>query len=331
MKVLKRLLEANSPKISDRNKFADYIELLCIVSENKSISADDIFDRINDEALGELVEEIDEGGYFETGKAAIEDKRKGLIREVFVSVISTRFAQLKQYYPFKYNNKHHSIEVKNQLFDENYFYLALLLSSNLRFIGNPYSSQLPKIFEEISLEFFKKFLPKHSESYIFGTGSSKNKLSKGNFYERLNSLSKELNLIISSKVNPNIEIKNKSGERGLDLVGWVKLNDKAPGTLMLFAQCACGEQWEDKQLESHAISWTNYIDFFNKPSNILFFPHNFRNPEGLWENNAVIRDTILIDRKRFLELHSSKMNKSIIEKYKSIVDDVLSEKVSNFD
>src|SRR3989442_1320739 len=44
------------PRTSDRNKWADYFEILCLINENEIISIDLIVDRIADEMAGDETE-----------------------------------------------------------------------------------------------------------------------------------------------------------------------------------------------------------------------------------------------------------------------------------
>ena len=125
--------------------------------------------------------------------------------------------------------------------------------------------------------------------------------------------------------------KHNTGDNGLDLVGWYSFKDNAPGTMMTFAQCACGDDWEDKQIESHSFRWRNYIHFYNQPSNIIFFPRQYRKPDGSWLKTTTINDTVLIDRKRLLELFEKTQNSHFMPQYESIIDQVLKEKISDFD
>ena len=71
-----------------------------------------------------------------------------------------------------------------------------------------------------------------------------------------------------------------------------------------FVQCACGANWEDKQLEAHTINWERYLQFQIKPQAFLMTPRSLRNDNGNWTNPLNHKDVVFIDRLRFLNFVS---------------------------
>ncbi len=70
-------------------------------------------------------------------------------------------------------------------------------------------------------------------------------------------------------------------------------------------QCACSaDDWENKQFESHYLTWRNRINFMHRPANFVFVPICFRDSNGNWFDKDKIHDSILIDRLRICALLS---------------------------
>ena len=96
---------------------------------------------------------------------------------------------------------------------------------------------------------------------------------------------------------------NDTGDNGLDVVGWLPINDTARGMLLVFGQCACtAEDWARKQSSSSASHWRETIQFQVPPTNIAFIPFCFRRNTGEWHKNRLIDESLLIDRLRFILL-----------------------------
>ena len=94
-----------------------------------------------------------------------------------------------------------------------------------------------------------------------------------------------------------------TGDKGLDIVGWVPVADSMPNRLLVFGQCACSkEDWTDKQSSSSAEAWRGTIQLSTTPYNLAFVPFCFRRADGSWHTRVEIRETVLIDRLRFVLL-----------------------------
>lgn len=96
-----------------------------------------------------------------------------------------------------------------------------------------------------------------------------------------------------------------TGDGGLDLVAFKHPceNENIPGSLICFAQCACGpDNWERKQHDSSHGNWQNRINFMHRPANFMFTPVCFRDSEGQWFLKDKILNSILMDSPRILQL-----------------------------
>ena len=317
------------PKLSHKNEFTDYLEIRCLLKNDRCVTFGDIVDLLYDDELGELKEEADE----ENEK---EDRRVQNIREIF-NFSASRQTLYKDYYPFEIDSKNR-LSVQKNLTRKHHLYIALLLSSNLAYVKT-YINPITHSFENLSFRLFHLLFPKNlkklrknkkSEIYLFGAGS--NSTFKGTLFQKIQTLADKLNLKTTPYFTKDEFDKNNVGDGGLDLVGWYNFSDKSEGTLMIFGQCACGEKWIDKQLESHPIRWGNWIAFLNRPINVLFTPQHYRKTDGNWFRTTSLRDTIVLDRLRIIDLSRQIPMTRLIKIYKPILKAFFSaQKIDDFD
>jgi hypothetical protein len=308
------------PKLSDKNAFTDYLEIRCLLKSDGLITLGDTVDLLFDDDLGEFKEETND-------KNEQEDKREQNIREIFNFTIS-RQNIYSDYYPFTAGAKN-TLSVKPNLTKKHFLYISLLLSSNLAYV-RPSIHIITHSFENLSFRLFQLLFPKKSETYLFGAGG--NSIFKGTLYKKIQILTEKLNLKTTPYFTEEEFDKNNVGDGGLDLVGWYRFSDKSEGTLMIFGQCACGENWIDKELESHPIRWSNWIAFLNTPANILFTPRHYRKTDGSWLKKTSMRDTIVLDRLRIIDLSRQIPTPRLVRFYKPILKAFfLAPKMDDFD
>ncbi|PGH40536.1 MAG: hypothetical protein CRN43_02395, partial [Candidatus Nephrothrix sp. EaCA] len=90
-----------------------------------------------------------------------------------------------------------------------------------------------------------------------------------------------------------------------------------------FAQCACGNDWEDKQFDAHIDKWRNYITWLNDYHRIHFIPKSFRNEQNKWLNEIAIFNCTLVDRFRLIQLVCLSGNiKEIVNLYADILGEI---------
>lgn len=112
----------------------------------------------------------------------------------------------------------------------------------------------------------------------------KNKLNDGDFsgqlWKKIEKLAGHLHETITAKeadFSPQ-----DSGDHGLDLLARIPTGDRAPGTVLMFGQCACTADWVNKQEESSGDSWRNVMTLMSRPLNVIFIPFCLRNSDGSW-------------------------------------------------
>ncbi len=305
----------------DKNKWSDYIEILCLTSLDKIISSDDIFDKLygdksDDESSVQSNEiesedgETDEIEYETKIPSERNDIRMSKINDLFEFIIS-RKSIFEEYYPFKISLAPKVIRLKEQLSFKQYSYLGLLISANLDYFLY-FKSDLTTNFELNSLFVFKKLFPLKANIEYFGKGATRSKVFSDNkLIDRIKKLSEVLNLRLSSLFDEAEIGANNTGDGGLDLVGWYDIFDNNSGKIINFGQCACGKEWFDKQFDMHLSKWKNYIQPTHPILTTLFTPTCFRKYNGSWYNNMKIYDCIIIDRPRFLMSLTKKENATV--------------------
>ena len=102
-----------------------------------------------------------------------------------------------------------------------------------------------------------------------------------------------------------------SGDAGLDLVGIGNFNDKAISNLVIFGQCGAQEtNWPSKTLEGHQIHLSNYFHMQPSYTNYMLIPLSYRDSNGSFVNSNKLGGTLLLDRKRILDLATKKITAS---------------------
>ncbi len=326
----------------DKNKWADYIELLCITSLDKIVSADEIYDKMygdksDDESEDAgLIDETEDGDFvFESEelisdednedditKGEKDDKNKSKINEIFDFLVS-RNNLFGEFYPFQISKSPKYIKLKEGLSNKHYSYLGLLASSNLDYL-RMHKSSLTTNFETNSLFVFKKLLPNEARIEYFGKGNERGSVfSENKLYDRLLQLSDVLKTPISSLlVKEEINASN-TGDGGLDIVGWHDIIDNLSGKVIIFGQCACGLDWYDKQFDIHPAKWDNYISSSHPILRTLITPISFRNYNGDWFKKSKIFDCVIIDRYRFLKSLRKRENSKVALSNANVVEEVI--------
>lgn len=327
------------------NVWSDYLELSCLLNPDRSITVEDIKDKLIDEsggdeekALAQISSTANKHSLtIDVDKFADDqidsDYRDLDIEQRIKSHILNLFVFLKQrkkispdYYPFIVSKQSISIST---ISDNNKIYLILLLSSLIRIINSlgGYAYKITHLFEELCEHPFRILTNQSADLYFTGSGGSidqtKIKIITGSFYNKVEQIAKILNLETTKLFTvDNAGIYNH-GDGGLDWLALVQLNDGLSTTPTFFAQCACGNDWEDKQFDASGDKWKNFITFINDYQKIHFIPKSFRNSFNKWENESQIYNSILIDRFRLIHLidRSGKQN-AIITLYKELLEEI---------
>ncbi|MBU1105389.1 MAG: hypothetical protein KKB51_01875 [Candidatus Riflebacteria bacterium] len=332
---------------SEQNDWFDHIEFLCCISQDGSITESAVVDRFFDEninclqtaalALGnefdfpelsenyfdssDLIEDeiIDPGMYDSPLRDRVTDK----IRNLFTS-LACRTRVYGDDYPFITTNC--SIKIRDNLTPVQRLYIALLFSSLLRLATRTGINCLGHLFEELCEPAFRRLTPAGASNFFFGSGSHRNfsDTITGSFFDKVTKLCSLLHL----RPHPNFTRENagrhNNGDGGLDWVGFFEFGDNQFSQPVFFGQCACGQDWVDKQFDAHQSKWKNYIHLCNAYLTYHFIPRNFRKDSLEWYNPLEIIDVVLIDRFRLLQLlnQEADLNNKIENLYRPLFDEI---------
>ncbi|HEX8675398.1 MAG TPA: hypothetical protein VF710_26115 [Longimicrobium sp.] len=295
------------PPAYDEHAWADYIEMLCLVDPDRFVSRADVADRIRERKdVGELTAEpgVDGDPVAAPEDLAREDFEEPELDDARAERLDGWFRHLVfragvvgEAYPFIVDAGGRSVERRAELTELQRLYVFLLLCSSLRYVRRHHP--LTTGFEQLGLEGMRRMLPDGSDLYIFGKGGPVERYT-GTLWEKMGQLADDLKSIRTAERRdfPDTD----TGDGGLDLVGWVPHPDELPSRLVLFAQCACTENWVAKQATSGFTQWVNRIKFLAPPANMVFIPFLYRAADGRWHKEDTIRQSILIDRLRLLRL-----------------------------
>lgn len=311
---------------SDRNKWADYIELLCITSIDKNVALDDIYDMLfGDKSDDEIDNENEDDDEINPDEAISEkkDKKKTKISDIF-EFLKSREILFGEFYPFKISNSPLYIQMKSSQTFKHLSYLGLLASSNLDYLKT-FQSSLTTNFERNSIFVFKKLFPIEADVEYFGKGNARGKVfTENKLSARIRQLSEVLNVPLSPVFDDTEVNDSNTGDGGLDIVGWINFEDNNNGKVINFAQCACGRDWYNKQFEIHDARWRTFL-YINQPIlRTLITPSSFRRYDGNWFKQMKIYDCILIDRLRFLKSLRKKENTKVALSNGQIIEEVIS-------
>ena len=280
-------------------QWADYIELLCLVNMDGEFSQSDFLSRVQNRA-DDLCEIEEENGDNSLPALGNDDKWNSRATDYFAH-LEFRLREFGEFYPFEFSSST-SIKLKESLNDKHKFYLFFLYAANLRYCIE-HKTDLTGNFELISREALKQMLPENAKVHVFGKGPEVESHYQGTIWNKIKSLAKDLRAVLN--VTEDDFNANTTGDRGLDIVGYVPCLDEANGMLSVFGQCACSpDHWTTKQHSSGWDAWSPVLQMCPPPTNTTFIPLCFRNISGDWDNKLSIHNSLLIDRLRFIRLLS---------------------------
>ncbi len=330
----------NLPSVKDEHIWADYVELLCLTSLDTTISKAGIVDRINERHdVGEnspVNDETDNIDHYDfnsleetrTMPSAIDSRNEQFIEDVFSHLEYRDVNTLKGTYPFEFSPKRNSLSLRSSLSKEQKLYLFFLIASNIRCLTQSTKSKVPDLFEVISRDALKNYMPSPTQVYIFGTNTYDDaKRYKGVLVDKIKKLAEDLG--DKPHFKPKDFKPTNTGDGGLDIVAWLPFKSGTTGNnIRLFGQCACTEEWVKKQHTSNTPTWAKRISFGINPINAIFIPFCYHSSNGGWFNEDNIHQgTILFDRIRLMSLllnHVESIHESVFE----IVDAALQQKSS---
>ena len=276
--------------------WADYVELLCLCSQNGLFSkgnlqaqeqeAEDVQSDMEDDILSEPLtsEEVDDkiAARWDDIKSRLSARQTGLPGwpfELDGDVVRR-----------KYDRKH----------PQHRLYVSLLIASSLRLCCKKRVPEVTSAFEEISFHWLRLSLASSWKVRLFGAHQNLPEAYTGTLWSKFEQLAEDLSCKLM-KDSADYH-RTSSGDGGIDLVAWQNMGDKRGNMQVIFGQCACSpDDWESKQLDVTPPSTEAHIQPQHPGAAYCFVPHDLMD-NGRWDRAAHVKRTVLIDRRRLLHL-----------------------------
>jgi hypothetical protein len=310
---------------SNTNELCDLLEILCVLSLYKKINHDEIADYIYDEI--KIEEDLESEG---------RDKIVTLVKEIF-NKIHIRSLIYGRKYPFNVNVRTNSIELKNGYKNNNNIigYILLLFSSNMYLLSKPGINNIGHYFEGFCKYGFENLIPKSVKYYFFGKGAQIKPAFPSSSHKLKNKIEKLAELIYTeptSTFKKDPPLDNNTGDGGIDWVGWQTFPDDENRFVVYTGQCACGEDWIDKQDEAGDENLMQYLQLNTHPLiTFHFIPKHVRNDDNKFINSTKIRRVTLVDRYRLLSMYNVKSISEAKKHYKIFLNEIFNRNLSFHD
>jgi hypothetical protein len=249
---------------------ADWLEIIAIKSAD------------GDSSAGDLQREL---------KVLNQDNADTLVGNVFTEIDRRVTATGDEGYPFVRDPT--SIRLKGPI--RNYpAYLFCLALSYCKWKTRKNAPQNPwLLFEELASYSARRYLG--GESLVFGTSSRKGTSAKRKFVQAIKDLATRINEGEGFRQQP----LHASKDSKLDIVAWKPFRDGRPSQVVLFGQCAAGDNWTNKlgELDPEEF-WDQWFSVgkVSRPLRTVFIPHRVFD-QSEWNLHAR-RARLLFDRCR---------------------------------
>ncbi len=315
MIVKEKILKAPIWSKNETNRWADYIELLCLYNSDHLISKDDVLDIIIDGDVEELQRgEADHSAQYDKWAAHIDN---------YYEIIGYRFSMNKDYYPFEIEDGQ-CIILKENLSEKHIHYIFLLLCSSICFIDLSSRQKITHLFEKYCQPIMKILMPKDAQTELFGT-TKDDSIFKGTLRTRIIQLANFLGAQTTKTMDKDEKYDRiHAGDAGLDIVSFLKL-DTASHIPLALGQCTCSyDEWINKQSSINRDTWSARIEPLAPFWRYMYVPFFCHDASGRLENSAEIY-TCLIDRQRILnifELHNELFTETAILNIKGLIKEI---------
>ena len=287
------------PKITDPiEEAADWVEWCSLVEPDENVSFDQLVSVMRMGGSVDAVSEPDEYDYPETVEERTDleeavldsDKYEASAESVFYELNDRFYSCGEKNYPF--NITKGSVTTKNEIYNSPYLFMLLL--TKYGHDAGPSNIDGSKLFEELCATALKNYLNNEtSRSLVFGFPR---RLTADGFKPALDRVSLDLGEGDGSTSRPT---SNDQKDAKLDIVAWKPFLDDRKGKLIIFGQCATGDNWKEKRSELIAPSDWCRLWLRDTPAVLpiksFFVPH--RIGEKDWFESCVYAG-ILFDRCR---------------------------------
>lgn len=288
------------------HRWADWAEWLCWTSAALSLSTSDLAEAIESrrqERFSELDDDVEPEARDvallpdSPDSATFKDSTVRLANDVF-RLLEDRLRSFGESYPFEWSRRQLVVREDSP---SHHPYLFLLACSTLRYVPDKAKQvDLAARFEWLSVEATRRLLPDRSNVRLFGSNTRRDGHYSGLLIDRVQKLAADLGeRFIADR--DDFEARDQ-GDNGLDVVAWVPFSDGLSGFPTILGQCACTPTWVVKQHSSSRDSWKSIMTFSVDTTNYCFIPFDFRKADGSWHAKHQIHNSVLIDRRRFIEI-----------------------------
>lgn len=243
---------------SDVVERADWVELTALLAKDRNTSLSDLQRVIN---RGGSVDAVD-------GTERDQEKAQTAAEDAFAE-IADRVTACSGTYPFQLGRR--SLQAKATARRSIYSF-CLALTRFGKDAGPP-GLKGEQLFEDVSEIAVAEYLggtKNGAQTYLFGFPRRR---TLNGFKPALNELCVRLGEGIGSRDRPKTR-DQKDGR--LDIVGWRPFSDGRPGKLIVFGQCATGDDWDTKldelQPDKFCKKWLK-DPLTHEPSRLFFVPH----------------------------------------------------------
>ncbi len=341
---------AAPPPVGRPHLYADYIELLCVVTADHIVCTSDLTGTLREDA--ELHSELSADLYLDasfdpsTGEYATgppthlgHDAREECVGRA-LNQIAYRGRALGDGYPFALRDGGRAVELAPATEDaaddtadrdQRRRYLFCLLAASHQRMNAVRRIDIPNAFELVAAHAIRELLPGNADTHLF----SRNRLDtttryySGSKAGKIRALARDMHETPSERTLSQLS-PHDAGDEGLDIVAWLPLGDNARGLLTVFAQCTVSSDWTTKAHEPDLNVWRRYVNFHVDPTKVMVIPYCFRDDAGKWPQEAPVGGSILLDRLRLLSLLKSNTGRLNGLPY-DLVDEALSSGLSLFD
>ncbi len=293
-----------APNSNDKHLWADYFELVCLLSSDGYLARGDIQDQadeLNDVSLTDLQSAVPP----DPTAAELADGRNLGVADLFAH-LRYRASAFGDAYPFRIAQSARAFEIAPMTTDaqqqqQRRLYIFLLLASALEHLQPTERETVAAAFEGVAHDAIRAWLPPTAVVTHFGTNPGGRPAFEGSLPEKIAALATALSETASR--DDGVYRDRNYGDGGLDVVAWFPFADRARASLPIFVQVTCQDRWLDKPGELRVDKWRQRLTLLTDPPSVLVIPYCFRSADGDWYLKGEISCTTL-DRLRIVNLLS---------------------------
>jgi len=289
------------PERDETAELGDFVELACLLEPGGIYDGTSLIEAfVEQDELAESPAAADDGaGSYSSTDAGDDDARFQAVVAVW-DRLEARNQAFGDAYPFEVDVGARELTTAGST-DLRLTYACCLLASQLARMSKSEQAILTKAFERISRYAILALMPAQADVWVFGTAATAGPFVGGGLQARLHTMATRLGcqvLTDGQGLSPH-----NSGDGGLDVVGHTNMEGPADRRLVVFGQCACGDNWATKQSEVSLDTWSGRLSLRGALAPVTLIPRDFRDDQGDWKNRFVLSaGNVLVDRRRFLHL-----------------------------